>query len=91
MISDLEKTNSKDHFVFFFKSLMQAYEATKQIEHKLETYKMIFIVIEEETRDNCEKFTELSPNITVYKGQAWTLIFDRRLEDGWYEGRHTKA
>ena len=43
------------------------------------------ICIREEGDMDDQDLVSLSPSLKVFAGQAWTVIHERRKEDGWYD------
>lgn len=67
--------------VLFFKSLQEARQNLAQLEQEKSSCEQLNIVIKDEGPINDEELSRLG---TVYAGEAWTLIHQRRMEEGWY-------
>ncbi len=80
------KPGTKKSFaVLFFDTVPQAIAAKDAIKQKSDEVENLNIVIKAETDRNIPELTELGK---VFAGEAWTIIHQRRVADGWYNEPH---
>lgn len=72
----------KRYGVIFFASLSEARAKIEEIKVKAQDVDQLNIVIREEADMDDPSLT---PYGKVFAGEAWALIHDRRVEEGWYD------
>lgn len=65
-----------------------ARQAEEEIKTMCETCDKLNIILKAEGHMDDPVITGISEKITIYAGEAWTLIHTRRLEENWYEMPH---
>ena len=68
--------------VLFFDTLSKAKESLMEIEEHSKSVDQLNIVIRAESDMDIPELTKFGK---VFAGEAWALIHDRRVEDGWYD------
>lgn len=76
------KNTKRNYKVVFFDTVHTARAEVSRIEELKQSCDQLNIVIRAETQVETQDLDQLG---TVYKGAAWALIHDRRVQDGWYE------
>ncbi|MBP9707999.1 MAG: hypothetical protein KBD78_10160 [Oligoflexales bacterium] len=80
-IAAFDKNLPRTIKVLFFKNLQEARQNLAQLVQEKSSCEQLNIVIKDEGPINDEELSRLG---TVYAGEAWTLIHQRRMEEGWY-------
>ena len=68
--------------ILFFDTLQKAKDSIMEIEEHAKSVDQLNIVIRAESNMDIE---ELTKHGKVFAGEAWALVHDRRVEDGWYD------
>ena len=71
-----------NYAVLFFETPQKAVESIMEIEETAKSVDQLNIVIRQEADMD---IPELTQHGKVFAGEAWALIHDRRVEDGWYD------
>ncbi len=72
---------AKNYGIIFFDTLEEAKKAIEEIKTTADKYDQLNIVIRAESDMYDPELTQYGK---VFAGEAWTLIHERRVEDGWY-------
>ena len=67
--------------VLFFDTTQKAIESIMEIEETAKSVDQLNIVIRQEADMH---IPELASHGKIFAGEAWALIHDRRVEEGWY-------
>ena len=70
--------------VLFFKTFQEARQAKDTIAAECQNTNQLNVVIKEEGNMDDPSLLGIDPKVKVFAGDAWTLIHERRLKDGWY-------
>ena len=70
-----------------FTSFDQARSACNQLKKLCESCDKLNVVIKQEGDMNDPTILNVSDKITIFAGEAWYLIHQRRIEEGWYNNR----
>lgn len=70
--------------LLIYDSFAMAKKAAEHIADQCKTYDQLNVVIKEEGNMDDQELLSISPKIKVYAGAAWSLIHERRKEEGWY-------
>ena len=81
-IISLKRKELIKYGVLFFDTLQKAKDSIMEIEENAKSVDQLNIVIRAESDMEIE---ELTKHGKVFAGEAWALIHDRRVEDGWYD------
>ena len=68
-----------------YDTFQQALKASDEIKHVSSQCDQLNLVIRQEGDMDNPKVLAIATNIKLFAGDAWTLIHERRLEDGWYD------
>jgi len=90
MDNNQEKTNSKNTYILFFSNFNETKAEKERLTKLCDKYDAVYLIIKEENKEEHQEFLLLSQKIKIYTGNAWTLIFNRRIEEGWYLNSHEK-
>ena len=77
-----KKRELRRYGILFFDTLQKAKDSIMEIEEHAKSVDQLNIVIRAESDMEIE---ELTKHGKVFAGEAWALIHDRRVEDGWYD------
>ena len=70
--------------VLFFATFELAYQAEEQIKAEAENCDQLNVVIEQEGSMTDPQLLSYSTRLKLFAGEAWSLIHQRRQQDGWY-------
>jgi len=74
----------KKYGVIFFETLAAAKAELSALEAKSDGFDQLNVVVRAEANMNDPDFNT-HPKLKLFAGAAWTLIHERRNEDGWYD------
>jgi hypothetical protein len=74
----------KKYGLVIFNTFEAAYQNLEKIKNKTQDVDQLNIVIHAEGNIDNPKLNKID-KVKVFAGTAWTLIHDRRVEDGWYD------
>ncbi len=75
----------KKIFPFFLETFAQAKNSEEKILSLSQEYDQVSLVIKEEGDMDNPELLEISPQVKVYAGVAWTKIHEMRREEGFYK------
>ena len=70
--------------LLIFDTLYEAAQAKERIEASCAECDRLNVVIREEGLRDLAEIETVNERVKVYQGAAWTLIHERRRDDGWY-------
>ena len=74
----------KKYNVLFFDSFPAAKSGTDQMKSLCQECDQLNVVIKAEGNMDDQDLLGVDPKVKIYAGEAWTLIHERRRDDGWY-------
>lgn len=81
---DVQIQAPKQYGIVFYDTLPAAKADLETIRSKTSGVDQLNIVIRSEADMDDPELNDIGP-VKVFAGAAWTLIHERRMEDGWYE------
>ncbi len=79
------KHQIKKYGISFFETLAAAKAELQELVSKAESYDQYNVVVRAEANMDDVDFNKY-PKLKLFAGAAWTLIHERRNEEGWYDG-----
>ena len=83
--SKVEEEKKGTYHVMFFDSFPAAKSQSDQILSACSQCAQLNVVIKAEGNMDDQELLGISDNIKVFAGAAWTLIHERRQDEGWYD------
>lgn len=83
--SDKKPNESKFYKVLFFDTFQDAKKSSSRIDESCSGCDQLNVVIKAEGNMEDPDLLGINQKVKVFAGEAWTLIHNRRLEEGWYE------
>lgn len=77
-------SSPKKIHIIFFETFAEAKQAIEKIKQGCVGCDQLNVVIREEGDMNHPVILGVDPKVKLYAGQAWNLIHERRLSEGWY-------
>lgn len=75
---------NKSFRLMLFDTFKQAKQQGSEIQAACPGCDQLNVVIREEGDMDDQELLGLDPKVKVFAGAAWTLIHERRRDDGWY-------
>ena len=82
--ADIPYLPSKKTKLSLFNTFAEAKQNAQAIKDEAAKFEQLIIVVREEGSSENQELLGLAPNILLYTGRAWALIFERRQEDEAY-------
>jgi hypothetical protein len=82
------KKDKKSYGIIFFESFNDAKKQKDAIQAASHKFDQLNVVIKAEGDMDDQDILVISHKIKLFAGAAWTLIHERRMNDGWYSEDH---
>jgi len=83
-----QKKGERNYAVVFFENFNDAKKQRESIKVASMKCDQINVVIKAEGDMDDQEILSIDPKVKLFAGAAWTLIHERRFQDGWYLGPH---